>query len=64
MFSFLHNFIIHEDNVLEYTDKFYAAKGKGVRHLPPNVVEKNLQEAHMDIGHNSFGLFHQQKLPN
>ena len=44
--------------------KFLKHKTKRVRHLPPNVVEKNLQEAHTDIGHKSFGLFHQQKLPN
>ena len=30
LFSFLQIFIIYEDNVLEYIDKNYAAKGGGV----------------------------------
>ena len=30
---FLQCFIIHEDNVLEYPDKNYAAKGEGVRRI-------------------------------
>ena len=29
----LENFIIHEDNILEYIDKNFAAKGGGVRQM-------------------------------
>ena len=29
LFLFSQNLIIHEDNILEYTDKNYAAKGRG-----------------------------------